>query len=311
MDLFQSDAGAISSGNMRNGATASVNESIQFHNNELAKQAQGIRQAASDALSQQRTEQGIQNVMSGFMEARGLKAGIQGYKDYVAQGRSKAAALQQKAASLQNQVENTGAQIRNDPAPSAEPTAEARPNTTAEPNITATPEGAAAQGTADANPSAEAHTAITAGEEDTGKTGSLFHNGLKRVAGISDEAIDNVGKGVGAIGSAAVAGVDIYNDVKKGKLGDNGWEDVGQVAQIGGAISDVVGTAFPPAALLGGALGVVGGIFSDIGEAVEGRKKDDEVKQQDQEAQQKAQEQQQAMAVAPTAQIAAAPRVSS
>ncbi len=99
MDLFQADAGAISSGNMRNGATDSVNESIQFHNNELAKQAQGIRQAAADARSQQRTEQGISNIMSGFMEARGLKSGIQSYKDYVAQGRSKAAALQQKASS--------------------------------------------------------------------------------------------------------------------------------------------------------------------------------------------------------------------
>ena len=308
MDLFQSDAGAISSGNMRNGATDSVNEAISFHNNELAKQAQGIRQAASDALSQQRTEQTISGIMSGYMESRGLKSGIQSYKDYVAQGRSKATALQQKAATLQDQV---GAQIRNDPAPSAEPTAEARPNTTAEPNVSATPEGAPAQGTADANPSAVEHGAITAGEEDTGKTGSMFHNGLKRIAGVSDEAIDRVGKGVGAIGSAAVAGVDIYNDVKKGKLGDNGWEDVGQVAQIGGAISDVVGTAFPPAELLGGALGVVGGIFSDIGEAVEGKKKDAEVKQQDQEAQQKAQEQTQAMAVAPTAQIAAAPRVSS
>ena len=311
MDLFQADAGAISSGNMRNQAADSVNEAVQFHNSELAKQAQGIRQAASDALSQQRTEQGISNIMSGFMEARGLKSGIQSYKDYVAQGRSKAAALQEKAASLQNQMGNTGAEIRNNPAPAEEPVVEARPNTTEEPNATATPEGPAAQGTADPNPTAAEHGAITAGEEDTGKTGSMFHNGLKRVAGISDEAIDRVGKGVGAIGSAAVAGVDIYNDVKKGKLGDNGWEDVGQVAQIGGAISDVVGSAFPPAELLGGALGVVGGIFSDIGEAVEGKKKDAEVKQQDQEAQQKAAEQTQAMAVAPTAQIAAAPRVSS
>ncbi len=311
MDLFQADAGAISSGNMRSQAAESANEAIQFHNNELAKQAEGIRKASADALTQERTEQGMQDIMSGYMEARGLKSGIQGYKDYVAQGRSKAQALQQKVSSLQNQVANTGAEIRNDPSPSAQPTAQARPNTTEEPNVSATPEGAAAQGTADANPSAEEHTAITAGEEDTGKTGSLFHNGLKRVAGISDEAIDNVGKGVGAIGSAAVAGVDIYNDVKKGKLGDNGWESVGQVAQIGGAISDVVGTAFPPAALLGGALGVVGGIFSDIGEAVEGKKKDAEVKQENQEAQQKAAEQQQAMAVAPTAQIAAAPRVSS
>ena len=93
-------------------------------------------------------------------------------------------------------------------------------------------------------------------------------------------------------------------------MGDNGWESVGQVAQIGGAISDVVGTAFPPAELLGGALGLVGGIFSDIGEVVDGKKKEADAKEADQQAQEKAQ-QAQVMAVAPTAQIAAAPRVSS
>jgi len=277
MDLFQSDAGAINSGNMRNQATESANEAIQFHNSELAKQADGIRQQAKSALSQQRTEQQISGVMSGFMEARGLKSGIDTFKNY---------------RQAQQAVAN-------------------KPNTTEEPNVTATPEGAPAQGTADTNPSAEEHGAITAGEEDTGKTGSMFHNGLKSITGISDEAIDRVGRGVGALGSGATAGIDIYNDVKQGKMGDNGWEDVGQVAQIGGAISDIVGTAFPPAELLGGALGVVGGIFSDIGEAVEGKKKDAEANQADQEAQQKAQEQTTAMAVAPTAQIAAAPRVSS
>lgn len=277
MDLFQSDVGAINSGNMRSQAAESANEAIQFHNSELAKQADGIRQAAASALSQQRTEQTISGVMSGFMESRGLKSGIDTFKNY-----------------------------RN-----AQQATANKPNTTTEPNLSATPEGAAAQGTADANPSAVEHGAITAGEEDTGKTGSMFHNGLKSITGISDEAIDRVGRGVGAIGSAATAGVDIYNDIKKGKMGDNGWEDVGQVAQIGGAISDIVGTAFPPAELLGGALGVVGGIFDDIGEAVEGKKKDAEVKQADQQAQQKEAEQTQAMAVAPIAQIAAAPRVSS
>ena len=309
MDLFQSDVGAINSGNMRNQATESVNEAIAFHNNELAKQAEGIRSQAKSALSQQRTEQTISGIMSGAMEARGLKSGIESYKDYVAQGISKAQALSQKVSSLQDQA---GALIRNDPAPSAEPTVEARPNTTTEPNITATPEGAPAQGTADPNPSAVEHGAITAGKEDTGKTGSMFHNGLKSITGISDDAIDRVGKGVGALGSSAVAGINIYNDIKQGKLGDNGFEDVGQVAQIGGAISDIVGTVFPPAELLGGALGVVGGIFSDIGQEVSGNKKEKEADEADQQAKEKTQASTGiGMAVAPTAQIAPAPRVSS
>ena len=276
MDLFQADVGAINSGNMRSQAAESANEAFQFHNSELAKQAQGIRQQGQQALSAQRSQQAISGVMSGFMGAKGLKDGIDTFKNY----RAAQAATANK------------------------------PNTTTEPNITATPEGAAAQGTADPNPSAVEHGAITAGEEDTGKTGSMFHKGLKSITGISDEAIDRVGRGVGALGSAATAGLDIYNDVKQGKMGDNGWESVGQVAQIGGAISDVVGTAFPPAELLGGALGLVGGIFSDIGEVVDGKKKEADAKEADQQAQEKAQ-QAQVMAVAPTAQIAAAPRVSS
>ena len=172
MDLFQADAGAISSGNMRNGAAESVNEAVQFHNSELAKQAQGMRQAASDALSQQRIEQGISNIMSGFMEARGLKSGIQSYKDYVAQGRSKAAALQEKAASLQNQMGNTGAEIRNNPAPAEEPVVEARPNTTDEQNAPATPEAPAAQGTTDKQTKEAEQGANTAGYDGSGKTGA-------------------------------------------------------------------------------------------------------------------------------------------
>jgi len=277
MDLFQADAGAISSGNMRSSQAESANEAIQFHNRELAKQAQGILQQGQQGLSSQRAQQQISGVMSGFMEARGLKSGIDTFKNY--------RRAQQATAN--------------------------QPNTTTEPNVSATPEGAPAQGTADTNPSAVEHGAITAGEEDTGKTGSMFHNGLKSITGVSDEAIDRVGRGVGALGSAATAGIDIYNDVKKGKMGDNGWESVGQVAQIGGAISDVVGTAFPPAELLGGALGVVGGIFDDIGEAVEGKKKQKEADEAKQESQATLAQQEQATPVQATAQIAAAPRVSS
>ena len=277
MDLFQSDVGAINSGNMRNQAAETANEAIQFHNSELAKQAQGILQQGQQGLSAQRTQQQISGVMSGFMEAKGLKAGIESFKNY-------------RAAQAATAV---------------------KPNTTTEPNVTATPEGAAAQGTADTNPTAVEHGAITAGEEDTGKTGSMFHNGLKSITGISDDAIDRVGRGVGALGSAATAGIDIYNDVKQGKLGDNGFEDVGQVAQIGGAISDIVGTAFPPAELLGGALGLVGGIFSDIGEAVDSKKKEKAADQAQQQSQAKLAQAAASQPQLAQAQLAAAPRVSS
>ena len=327
MDLYSSSATDIQNGNMRSNRALSLNSAIAEHNNELGgtvallkQQAGKISDDAKTAAKSQNIEQATQGAISGFMDARGIKDGVQAYKDWTAKGKSKAAAL--RSLNPSGTPSSTGSVSVGNTETS--PSVSAPANTTTEPNITATPEGEAAQnhgstgGSVDVNPSAEEHNVATVGEEGTGKSGSMIHNGLKSISGLSDDAIDKVGKGFGALGSSATAGMDIYNDVKKGKLGDNGWEDVGQVAQIGGAISDVIGTVFPPAEIIGGALGVVGGIFSDIGEAFEGSDKK-------KEAQQKEQQQQQAITKAKTAQdnininsvsaasasVAAAPRVSS
>ncbi len=302
MDLYTADVGAIQNGNMRNQAAESANEAIQYHNNQLANQLEGLRRQAASAATAQQVEQGIQGAISGYMDLRGLKQGISSYRDYVAKGQTKASALRD----LTSGPAQAG-EVRADPDAEQAPQIEARPTATEEPNATPTPEGAPAQGTADTNPTADDHTDITAGPDEEGGGDSLVKKGMSRL-GLTEEGAEKLGKGVGALGSAAFAGLDIYNDVKKGKLGDNGWEDVGQIAQIGGAISDIAGTVFPPAELLGAGLGVVGGIFEDIGEAFESSKKTQEQQETDTQTQQA---QQQAEAQAPVqaqAQVAAAPR---
>ena len=302
MDLYTADVGAIQNGNMRSQAAESANEAIQYHNNQLANQLEGLRRQAASAATAQQVEQGIQGAISGYMDLRGLKQGISSYRDYVAKGQTKASALRD----LTSGPAQAG-EVRADPDAEQAPQIEARPTATEEPNATPTPEGAPAQGTADTNPTADDHTDITAGPDEEGGGDSLVKKGMSRL-GLTEEGAEKLGKGVGALGSAAFAGLDIYNDVKKGKLGDNGWEDVGQIAQIGGAISDIAGTVFPPAELLGAGLGVVGGIFEDIGEAFESSKKTQEQQETDTQTQQA---QQQAEAQAPVqaqAQVAAAPR---
>lgn len=302
MDLYTADVGAIQNGNMRNQAAESANEAIQYHNNQLGNQLEGLRRQAASAATAQQVEQGIQGAISGYMDLRGLKHGISSYKDYLAKGQTKASALRDLTSGPAQPGE-----VRVDPDAEQAPEVEARPTTTEEPNATPTPEGAPAQGTADTNPTADDHTDITAGPDEEGGGDSLVKKGMSRL-GLTEEGAEKLGKGVGALGSAAFAGLDIYNDVKKGKLGDNGWEDVGQIAQIGGAISDIAGTVFPPAELLGAGLGVVGGIFEDIGEAFESSKTKQEQQDTDTATQQA---QQQAEAQAPVqaqAQVAAAPR---
>jgi hypothetical protein len=294
MDLYARDAGAIQSGNMRTQAQQRLGEAISLHNSELA----GQLKLEQGQLAQQRTQQAIEGIMSGYMDTRGLQNGIKEYKAWSQARATKASALKDLTSGPAQQGE-----VRVGDENTA-PEVEERPNTTSEPNPTAAPEGPAAQGTADVNPSAEEHNAITAGKEGQGESGSLLQKGMSKI-GLTEEGVEKIGKGIGALGSAAVAGVDIYQDIKKGKLGDNGWEDVGQVGQIGGgAIADTIGAAFPPAALLGAGLSLVGGIFDDIGEAVETSKK----KKEEQEAQKQQQEQTVAPPVVQQAQVAVAPR---
>ena len=135
----------------------------------------------------------------------------------------------------------------------------------------------------------------------------MIHKGLKSVTGLSDDAIEKVGKGAGALGSAVTGGIDLYQDLKAGKIaGDNGWEKAGNITQIGGAVADVVGVAFPPAELVGGVLDLVGGALDGIGELFGGDKKKEQAKANEEKAEEQQKEQIQDAPVITTQQTAVA-----
>ena len=93
----------------------------------------------------------------------------------------------------------------------------------------------------------------------------------------------SVAKGVGALGSVAMAGVDIYKDIDSFEhggpaiAGDNWASKTSNILQIGGAIADVGGTVFPPLALVGGAVDLIAGGFGEAGDVMDAskQKKDD------------------------------------
>lgn len=247
MDLFASDGAGIADGNRRSGEGAQIRKNIDQHNNELGDRVKQLKQG----VQSQTTETAIQGAISGYMAGNGLKNSLENYKTYRQAGQTKVTELNR----IKSSATGTSEPVTNDPAPSA------------------SPEGAAAS--SGSAPTAEEHTAVTAGEDDAGKTGSMVHKGIKTITGLSDEAIDRVGKGAGVLGATAIGGMDLYKDFEKGGIaGDNGWEKVGNVAQIGGAIADTIGVAFPPAAIIGGVLDVVGGITNEIGELFEGKSKE-------------------------------------
>ena len=90
--------------------------------------------------------------------------------------------------------------------------------------------------------------------------------------------------------------MDIYQDVKAGGIaGNNNWEKAGNLLQIGGSISDIAGTIFPPAALIGGVLDLAASATDEVGEQLEESKEGDELKKQQADAQE-------ALVAAPVAQ---------
>jgi len=268
MDLYSSDAGDISSGNMRSSAQSSMLSGIQSHNQQVATRLQDLKgQQESGA-----TESAIEQTISGYIGKGNMQRGLQAYKEWKATGQTKENALQKLKSQAPSGSLDGDVRVGDTPteSPSTQPSSEPVAD---EPSATASPEGTSATDSSNVNPSADEHEAITVGEDGAGREGSMLHNGLKSVTGLSDDAIESIGKGAGTLASVGAAGLDIYKDVEDGEFSkENAFGKVGQVAQIGGAIADVAGIFFPPAEALGGLLDVIGGVSSAIGSATEGVK---------------------------------------
>jgi hypothetical protein len=120
-----------------------------------------------------------------------------------------------------------------------------------------------------------------------GAAGTALKTGIKDGAEeLGTTLLGKAAKGAGALGGLATGGYDIYEDIKaKGIAGNNNWEKAGNLLQIGGAAADVVGTIFPPAALLGGVLDLASAATDEIGEKSEESDKQADLDKQGEDAQ--------------------------
>lgn len=279
MDLFSSDVGAIASGNMRDSKQESINAAIQQRNNDIANNISNLK-------AQEKTtdmESAIQGTIQGVMGAHSLHSGIADYKAWRSKNLTKANQLSNLKSTSPEGLQGDVRMGDETESPSVEVQAQA----TTEPPATGSPEGTSATPSSNTNPTAEEHTTITAGEDDAGGGGSLVNKGLKNITGLSEEGVEKLGRGVGAVGSVATAGMDIYEDFKDNKWKkNNGWEDASQIADMGAAIADTIAIAFPPAALVGGVISGLGLVTNEIGDLFS--KKKEQAQQTVQQTQQKA-----------------------
>tara|TARA_R100001460_G_scaffold44780_1_gene81647 strand:- start:3575 stop:4387 length:813 start_codon:yes stop_codon:yes gene_type:complete len=243
MDLYSADVGAIQQGNMRSQAVMDANNKVREHNNALAGQISQLKSQEKSAD----TEEGIKDAIGGFIASGKIGGKVKNYQKWVAN---------QTASNPTTQAENQLSETANE-SPTAPPTKE-------DPSTKLTDEG-------DGIFSSEG-----ALEGEEGGI-SRAKQGIKNALGVSDEAVENIGKGVGEIASVGLAGMDIYKDIKAGGIaGDNWASKTSNVLQIGGAIADLGGVVFPPLALLGGAVDIASGVSGEIGDLIDSGKQDKE-----------------------------------
>ena len=290
MDFFVQDSGDIASGNTRSRENEAMNSAIQDHNQQIANNINTLKTNLTNNLSSMNETEALTEGVSTAKDLMGIGSLKDGFKQYqrwsqTRNAPSKNDQLRQNLRQQPVEPQDEG-NVRIGDQTNAEPTVEQPQNTTTSPPSEPTPEGQAATPSSNTAPTDSEHTAITTGEDDAGKEGSMLHNGIKNITGISDEAIEKVGKAGGAVGAAVTGGLDIYQDIKAHKIaGDNGWEQAGNVAQIGGSLADIASVVpvLAPLAVVGGVLDLIGGGLDAIGTAVEGDKKKEQAQQQEQQ----------------------------
>lgn len=249
-DLYGSDAGAIAMGNARMNAVRDLNQRIAEHNKNVADTISGLK----DQTATMDNVRSLEETAKGLWAGKGMPDKLKAYQDWRAKRNGANTQTNPTDDTAQTQAPepteggDTPAIAGDNDAGGGEPVAEDPP----------------------AEPVAEgSNTASSVAEEEEG-IGSRLSKGFSRATGISEEALETAGKGVGILGAGAIAGVDLYNDFKKGGWASmNGEEKAGNIMQIGGAAMDIAGTVFPPAALLGGILDLGAGAVDMVGEQIQ------------------------------------------
>jgi hypothetical protein len=267
MDLFGTSAQAIAQGNMRTQAVRDLNEKIQEHNADVADKINGLRkqQKTSDTIAD------IEATGKALWTSKGMPDKIKAYQEW----KAKRAQKQTNSTNPEQESNRTLQANADENAPHTQAT-------TPEQNPTEPPAEPRAEGSPSGLSVAEEASEVTEGagsKLSSGITGAL-EGSLKK------GALSKLGEATGAIGGAAQAGVDLYDDFKGGHgfhlAGDNWEEKTGNALNLAGSIADVGGTFFAPLAVVGGALDLASAGFNEIGSKVEEDKQADELTQEQQ-----------------------------
>ncbi len=266
----------VAMGNARTAAVRDLNERIRQHNTDVANKIAGLK----DQEQTTKTILGAKDTAQALWTGKGMPDKIKAYNDWKAKkAADKAATNNPKSEEETTQSENAAENepISNDATSDSQQAAETE--APAEPVAEGAPtsETGAVQSTGEAAEGAE--SALSDGLKTAGK------NVLKTEGEAAGKSLlGKAGEAAGVLGSAAVGGVDLYEDIKDRKIeGNNAWEKASNIMQIGGSLADIAGTVYPPAKLLGGILDLASAASEQVGEATDSTTTDKLNKEQSQE----------------------------
>ena len=254
MDLYGTNGNAIAMGNARMQAVRDFNDRVKQHNDDVMNSIQGLReqQKTADTINQIKTQ------ATNLWTAKDIPGKVAEYNKWKA------------SRNATNPAEGSVRRTRQAPAPDTEPA----------PAASTTEAGGEA--VSELAPNAETVSEVASSSE--GATGAVSKGMTKAGEEVAETAFGKAASKVGVLGSAALGGMDLYEDIKAGGIqGNNNWEKASNLLQIGGSIGDLVGTFFPPAKLVGGVLDLASGITDTVGEKLDEDKQADDLKTQQQQ----------------------------
>ena len=287
MDVYQADSGGYENGNMGKSEAENKFRSVADYNrNEIQSNIKAKKDLAGKILTDQTSastsiieKSAAQGIATGNLIGT-LPARVEKYQKWAlakSKGASSDVQATLKKASADPLREPTANMSFEEKQAYHNPLAKPPPRPTNAP-----PEPAPTEPRAEGTPASSSGTmsdshAVTAGAKDLGEGESLLSKGGK-LAG-------KAAKGLSTVSDIAQGGMDLYADIKQGGIaGNNGFEKAGNVLQIGSGIADTVGLVFPPAELIGGLFGALGGILTGAGDAEEGIDSDKNVAKADTKA---------------------------
>lgn len=288
---------AISQGSAFNARTKNFNEAVQAHNQLVTDQYNTKIKAQPGKLSTDKTKKEEDEAFYGLSDGKGVLGSTiglvsaaneisekGGFMAYAADSTTSRLNTIGKTANRLGEMTTKKAQAALKP---SEVDADGKVVAGAEEAADDAGKAAAAAGAVGAADDATKAAAKAASVEieSSGLGTSILKTGLKKIAGgaVSEAGLTVAseigGKVAGDMGGIVDIGEGIDNlaDGKKFFAGDDKTAEIGDTLTSVGAVADVVGTVFPPAELIGGALGAVGGIFDaydSIKNDLEKKKKD-------------------------------------